>query len=172
MSVIAQGKPPSGPVDRNWPSFRYPPGGDPTEGRVFQSAADVPPGWLDAPSRPAPPPPPRAEKAAPVKRDAGEEARWRREAMDNAQRLVATEADRDTALARVRELEDFLARVGADAQCPAALSDAIALLLGVEETPAEPAPATPEPQPEPDGWVDQSAAEERPKRRKSGSAAS
>lgn len=124
MNVIAQGKAPEAPKDPNWPSFFYPPGGAPADGKVFGSAEDVPAGWLDAPSVSAPPPPPPVVKA--VKRtDPQEDSRWRREAVENAQRLVATESARDTLVARVRELEGFLSNLRSDAHCPAELAKAL-----------------------------------------------
>lgn len=129
MAVIAQGKEPPKPVDRDWPAFRYPPGGDPSSGKVFNAEADVPKGWLDAPSRPAPPPAPPVVKTSAKKSDPQEESRWRREAVENAQRLVATEADRDTLKARVGALEAFIARVGEDENCPEPLKAVIAELL-------------------------------------------
>lgn len=138
MGVIAQGRPPAEVKDPNWPAFRYPPGGAPADGKVFASEDEVPKGWLDAPSKPAPPPPPPVVKTSkPQPKD--EDGRWRREAVENAQRLVAMEADRDTLKARVGALESFIAKVGADENCPDSLKAAISELL-----PADVAPEPPE----------------------------
>lgn len=38
------------PVDRNWPSWRFPPGEGPGAGKVFAKAEDVPAGWVDSPT--------------------------------------------------------------------------------------------------------------------------
>lgn len=37
----------AGPRDKHWPAWRYPPHGG--EGKIFESKALVPKGWLDAP---------------------------------------------------------------------------------------------------------------------------
>lgn len=137
MGVIAQGQPRLEVKDPNWPAFRYPPGGAPADGKIFKSEDEVPKGWLDAPSVPAPPPPPPVVKGPPKREDPQAESRWRREAVENAQRLVAMEADRDTIGARVRELEGFLSVLRADADCPPALAKALDDLGIVANAPIE-----------------------------------
>lgn len=117
-------------VDRNWPSYRYPPGGNPASGKLFAKEEDVPAGWLDAPSVPAPPPPPPPVKTQAKPKE--DDSRWRREAVENAQRLVAAEADASTAQARVRELEAFIEALAAEEKCPPALKRACENLLGRE----------------------------------------
>lgn len=43
---------PSAPGDKHWPAWRYPADGG--EGRIFQSADEVPEGWTDKPGVKAP----------------------------------------------------------------------------------------------------------------------
>lgn len=141
MAALVQGRQePPVVIDRNWPSYRYPPGGDPASGKLFSSEADVPVGWLDAPSVPAPPPPPPVSRAKPPPRE--DESRWRREAVENAQRLVAAEADLATVVARVGELEAFIAKLAAEENCPAPLKRACNMLVPSTE-PEAAAPEAP-----------------------------